>query len=214
VNDVVVKRSGYPREWYKDKSLFDIVRPQQREIVKEHFNATVRGEQVPPYEFSYKRAADDIAWAQIGTTPIKKEGRVVGVLGVIMDITKRAQSEEALKENEKKYRTLFEDSRDGIFITDKTGILTDVNQSFLNLFGYTKEETKKLRAIDTYVNRDECITYIKKVQEQGFVEDLKVKLRKKDETIMVCRVNGTPLRGPDGTIQGYQGIVREEKDAT
>ncbi len=214
VNDVVVKRSGYPREWYKDKSLFDIVRPQQREIVKEHFNATVRGEQVSPYEFSYKRAADDIAWAQIGTTPIKKEGRVVGVLGVIMDITKRAQSEEALKESEKKYRTLFEDSRDGIFITDKTGILTDVNQSFLNLFGYTKEETKKLRAIDTYVNRDECITYIKKVQEQGFVEDLKVKLRKKDETIMVCRVNGTPLRRLDGTIQGYQGIVREEKDAT
>jgi len=212
VNDVVIKRSGYPREWFEGKSLFDMVRPQQRESVREHFKATVRGEQVSPYEFSYKRAANDVAWAQISTTPIRKDGRIVGVLGVIMDITKRVQSEQALKESEKKYRTLFEDSRDGIFITDREGILTDVNSSFLNLFGYTKEETKELRAIDTYVNRDDCITYIKRVKEQGFVEDFKVHLKKKDGTIMVCRVNGTPLRGPDGTIRGYQGIVRDERD--
>lgn len=212
VNDAVIKRSGYPREWYVGKSLFDVVRPHEREKVQEHFKATVRGEQVPPYEFSYKRAANDIAWVQISTTAIREGGRVVSVLGVLLDVTKRIKSEQALKESERKYRTLFEDSRDGIFITDGEGILTDVNRSFLKLFGYTKDEIKGLRAIDTYVNRDDCKKYMKTIAEQGFVEDFAVKLKKKDGTVMDCLLNGTPLKGPDGAIHGYQGIVRDKKD--
>ena len=68
VNDVVIKRSGYPWKWYAGKSLFDVVRPQERESIQEHFKATVRGEQVPPYEFSYKRATSDTAWVHISTT--------------------------------------------------------------------------------------------------------------------------------------------------
>jgi PAS domain S-box-containing protein len=212
VNDVIVKRSGYPREWYVGKSLFDVVRPQERESVREHFKATVRGEQVPPYEFSFQKAADEIAWAHISTTAIREKGQIVGVLGVMLDITKRVKYEQALKESEKNYRTLFEDSRDAIFITDKEGNLTDVNNSFLKLFGYTKEKIKGLRAIDTYVNRDDCKMYVKTINEQGFVEYLNVKLKKKDGTVMDCLLNGTPRRGPDGTIQGYQGIVRDVRD--
>ncbi|MEN6615604.1 MAG: PAS domain-containing protein [Syntrophorhabdus sp.] len=209
VNDVIVKRSGYPREWYIGKNLFDVVRPQEKERVKEHFQATVRGEPVAPYEFGFKKAAGEIAWAHISTTPVRDGGRIVGVLGVMLDITKRVESEHKLAESEKKYRTLFEDSRDAIFITDDTGLLTDVNPSFLKLFGYTKEEAGKLRAIDTYVNREECKDYVRLINQQGFVEKFTVQLKKKDGSIMKCLLNGTPLPGPDGKILGYQGIARE-----
>jgi len=210
VNDVIVKRSGYPREWYVGKSLFDVVRPQERNTVQKHFQATARGEQVAPYEFSFLKAADEIAWAHISTTPIREAGQITGVLGVMLDITKRVQSEQALIESEEKYRRLFEESRDAIFITDSEGRLTDVNRSFLKLFGYKKEEIHGLRAIDTYVNRDECLRYMKEVDNEGFVEDFAVKLKKKDGTVMECLLNGTPLRGIDGTIRGYQGIARHE----
>jgi PAS domain S-box-containing protein len=211
VNDVIVKRSGYPREWYVGKSLFDVVRPQERDTVREHFQATVRGEQqVVPYEFSFLKAADEIAWAHISTTPIREGGQIVGVLGVMLDITKRVQSEHALIESEEKYRRLFEESRDAIFITDNEGRLTDVNRSFLKLFDYKNDEIDGLRAIDTYVNKDKCIKYMKEVEEEGFVEDFAVKLKKKDGTVMECLLNGTPLRGVDGKIRGYQGIARQQ----
>ena len=209
INDILVKRSGYPREWYIGKSLFDVVRPEEKERVREHFNATVRGEQVEPYEFGFKKAADDIAWAHISTTAIRDGGKIVGVLGVVLDITKRVKSDHALAISEKKYRTLFEDSLDAIFITDEKGWLTDVNPSFLKLFGYTKEEAQKMRAIDAYVNRDECKQYVKAINEHGFVDKFTVKLKKKDGSIMKCLLNGTPLRGPDGKISGYQGVARE-----
>ena len=212
VNDVVIQRSGYPRKWYAGKTLFDVVRPHERASIEEHFKATVRGEQVPPYEFSYLRAANDVAWVHISTTPIREEGRIVGVLGVLLDVTRLMRSEQALRENEKKYRTLFEDSRDAIFITNKEGIHTDANSAHLNLFGYTKEETKNLRAIDTYVNREDCITYMKAIEEKGFVENFKTKLKKKDGTVIDCLLNGTPLRSPEGVIEGYQGIIRVQTD--
>jgi len=208
VNDVVINRSGYPRKWYAGKTLFDVVRPQERASIEEHFKATLRGEQVPPYEFSYLRAANDVAWVHISTTPIREEGRIVGVLGVLLDVTRLMRSEQALKESEKKYRTLFEDSRDAIFINDSKGIPTDVNNAYLKLFGYTKEEIKNIRAIDMYVNREDCIKYMKAIEENGFVESFKTRLKKKDGTVIDCLLNGTPLRGPDGVIEGYQGIIR------
>ena len=86
-----------------------------------------------------------------------------------------------------------------------------MNHSFLTLFGYTREETKGLRAVDTYVNRKDCGTYVKAIKEQGFVDYLEVKLKKKDGTVMDCLINGTPLRDADGTIRGYHGIAREIK---
>lgn len=208
VNDVVVKRSGYPRKWYAGKTLFDVVRPHERASIEDHFKATVRGEQVEPYEFSYLRAANDVAWVHISTTPIREEGRIVGVLGVLLDVTKLMRSEQALKESERKYRTLFEDSRDAIFITDSKGIHTDVNSAYLKLFGYTKEEILTVRAIDTYVNREDCLQYMKAIQENGFVENFKAELKKKDGTVIECLLNGTPLRSPEGAIEGYQGIIR------
>ena len=107
INDILVKRSGYPREWYIGKSLFDVVRPEERESVREHFKATVRGEQVEPYEFGFKKAADDLAWAYISTTAIRDGGKIVGVLGVILDVTKRVKSEHALAGKRKEIQDPF-----------------------------------------------------------------------------------------------------------
>ncbi len=210
VNDVVVKRSGYPREWYVGKSLFDLVRAEERQTVQEHFEASVRGEQLPPYELAYRGAAGDIAWVHISTTAIREGSRTVGVLGLLLDVTKRKKFEQALKESEEKYRTLFEESRDAIFIIDKAGKLTDVNRSFLNLFGYTKEEANELDAAKTYVNPENFGIYLKAIEGKGFVEDFEVKLRKRDGTMMDCLLTGNAQRGQDGTLQRYQGIVRDE----
>jgi len=210
VNDVVAKRSGYPREWHLEKTLFDLVRPEERGAVRKNFEAAVRGEYVPPYEFAYFKPDGDIVWVHISTTAIREGGHIVGVLGLLLDVTKRRKSEEALKESEEKYRTLFENSRDAIFITSHEGTSVDANRSFLDLFGYTKEEARELKAVDTFVNPEDLDTYLKVIKENGFAKDFDVKLKRKDGTVMDCLVTGTTQRRPDGTIIGYQGIVRDE----
>jgi len=210
VNDVVVERTGYPREWFSGKSLFDFVRPEEREEVRRHFEASIRGEQAPPYEFAYYKASGNISWVQVNTTPIWEKGCITGVLGVLLDVTKRRRSEHARRESEEKYRMLFEDSMDAIFITDRKGKIVDANRSFLDLFGYPEGEAIGMDVIEMYANGGDREIFVKAMKEKGYVKDYELKLKKKDGTMMDCLLTGNTHRAHGGAIISYQGIVRDE----
>src|SRR5262245_50515300 len=57
-----------------------------------------------------------------------------------------------LAENEQQYRTLFEDSRDPIFITSPAGTILEANQAMLDLFGYSRVEMMRLNVATLYQN--------------------------------------------------------------
>ncbi|MDR2017358.1 MAG: PAS domain-containing protein [Syntrophobacterales bacterium] len=209
VNDVVAKRTGRPREWFAVRSLFDFVRREEREKVRRHFEASLRGVFVPPYEFAYYDASGNIVWVEVNTTPIREWGKVTGVLGVLLDITRRKETEQALKESEEKFRLLFEDLKDAIFIANQKGFLTDVNGSFLDLFGYKREEAIGMDVVNTYANADERKMCVRAIEEKGFVKDFELKLKKRDGSFMNCLLAGTAQRDAYGTIVRYQGIIRE-----
>jgi len=66
------------------------------------------------------------------------------------DIAERKKSEEQLKANEHKFRTLFENLSQGIFYKDANGKIIDANEAALNLFGLTREQ---LMGKDSYDKR-------------------------------------------------------------
>ena len=121
----------------------------------------------------------------------------------------RKQAEEALRESEEKYRTLFEDSRDAVFITTRDGKLTSTNQAYLDLFGYTREEVIGLDVRKTYANPEDRLRYQQEMERKGEVKDFELKLRKKDGTELDCLLTATVRQPQDGVILGYQGIIRD-----
>jgi PAS domain S-box-containing protein len=66
------------------------------------------------------------------------------MLGAGMDLSCREDAQREIRENEKKYRSLFEQASDPILVTDYDGNFTDVNGSFCKLFGYTKRELLRM----------------------------------------------------------------------
>ena len=127
----------------------------------------------------------------------------------LSDITEKRRAVEALRESEEKFRTLFEDSKDAIYIAAPDGWFLDCNKSFLNLFGYTKEEVLKLNAVDMYVNKEDGRAMRRTLIKKGAVRDYELKLTKRDGHVMDCVLTMSEKRARDGAVIGYQGIVRD-----
>lgn len=125
------------------------------------------------------------------------------------EITDRKRAEEALRESEQKYRALFEDSRDAIYITTREGEFIDANQAAFDLLGYGREEMVALNARQLYVNASNGGRFQKEIEQKGFVRDYEVKLRKKGGAEMDCLFSVSVRRAPDGRILAYQGIIRD-----
>ena len=70
---------------------------------------------------------------------------------ILRDVTERKQIEVALRENERRYRTLFSQAMDGILLLDAEGNIVDVNSSFARMHGYTIDALLRmnLRELDT-----------------------------------------------------------------
>ena len=69
-----------------------------------------------------------------------RRGRIIGCIGVAVEITQRKRVEDALRESEKRARELFDSSPDAIFVEDLTGNVLDANPAACRLHGLTREE--------------------------------------------------------------------------
>jgi len=128
-------------------------------------------------------------------------------------IEERKQAEQALRESEEKYRSLFEESRDAIVLTTQLGKFIDANSAALELFGYTKEEILKMNFQKLYVDPDEGYRFQKEMKEKDSVQDFETKLRRKDDVEMDCIFDVVCRQGDDGKILKYQGIIRDISEA-
>lgn len=117
--------------------------------------------------------------------------------------------ERRLKRSEEKYQTLFEEIRDAVYITTRDGQVLDVNQSFLDLFWYSRQEVMGGGINHMYVAVSDRKIFQDNIERAGSVKDYETRLRRKDGTELDCLETASVRRGVDGSIIGYQGIIRD-----
>jgi len=125
------------------------------------------------------------------------------------EITERKRIEKELIQSEQRYRSLFEDSREAIFVTTRQGGYIAINEAYLELLGYTRKEILKLNVLEMYADPAMRARFQEEMEARGEVRDFELQLRKKDGSIVECVITATVVRRGDGADVGYQGIIRD-----
>jgi len=124
----------------------------------------------------------------------------------------RRKAEKQLRVSEKKYRELFETSRDGLVYTDMNGLILDCNQAYADMLGYSKEELRNLtyqqltsekwHKIDTEIVQQQ-------IMKKGYSAEYEKEYIRKDGTAFPISITAWLITDEEGQPRGMWGIVRD-----
>jgi len=120
----------------------------------------------------------------------------------------RLASVKALRANERKYRNIFELSKDAVFIADKSLVFKDANPATSDLLGYADEELLKISLYDLIVEEADKMLLQKLLYEEGEVSDLELEIDTKTGEKRICILSLTAPLDETGHIF-YQGLIHD-----
>lgn len=197
-NDKTLEVFGLPREEVIGKNDYELM-PDRKAAGKNLADDRMVFESGKLIEVIKRMtgAGGEEKWLQSIKVPqFDRDGRVIGLAGIARDITDRRRSEEALRESESKFRSLFDLSPQPIALSDmENGRLIDVNDKFCELMKCPKESVVGLTTIEagfySRENRNRFITALKKSGEVlGLDMDIKAGDGSVLNTLMFARIVG------------------------
>jgi len=135
-NPAAVRMTGYGKEEILQKNINMMTPPEEHEFAKWHFNEVVtKGKAYGETKFIRKDGS--IGWWSIDAVKLGDDR----YMGFSKEITQRKAMELALEENLQRFKGLFELAPDAIMLIKLPEFLiSDINNSFVELSGYAKEE--------------------------------------------------------------------------
>jgi two-component system, cell cycle sensor histidine kinase and response regulator CckA len=121
------------------------------------------------------------------------------------------QTARELAASERRYRTMFEESQDVIYMADINGNLIDINQAGVELFAYASR-AELLRANisrDLYENPQDGQKFLAAILISGYVRDFEVNLKTKTGKPLVAMITARVEYNENDRIIGYRGIMRD-----
>ena len=125
-----------------------------------------------------------------------------GILHVVRDITDRRSAEE-------KYRLLFEQVQEGVYVSGPDGGLIDCNDALVHMLGYSTREELMVLNLDTEICVDakQREHFKREIEAHNYVRNFDVTLRRKDGTLLLAVESSFATRNSTGNIERYQGFV-------
>jgi len=127
----------------KGKNDFDFYPKELAEKYRADDRRLMESGQTEEIEESYTKGGQEFVVQTVKTPLTDDAGNVSGILGIFWDITERKRAEEALKGSEQKYRTVVEESFNGIFVQKGT-VITFANSRLHEMLGYDQGELEGL----------------------------------------------------------------------
>ena len=181
----------------------DIIKNPERYTVNENENIRRNGERVW------------ILWTNKGV--FDKDGHISEILCIGSDITERKQAEEALRESQQEFASLFKSSPEALVYLDENGNIININPRFIELFGYTLDEVKGKNINGGMIHPPDRIEEGKRLSKdfsEGQSLNYATVRKKKDGTLFPVHISSALViidKKKTGFLSVYQDVTERKQ---
>ncbi|MEJ2463863.1 MAG: PAS domain S-box protein [Candidatus Thiodiazotropha sp.] len=203
------KLLGYPGStWSEDASFWiNHLHPDDRHWVPEYCASRVRRHEDHDFDFRMIAADGRVVWLHDSISVIVEEGRVVSLVGVMVDITNIKQAEAEVR----RLSEMVEQSADAILLTDTDFRISYINEAFTQLYGYSLEDLRGQRP--EILNAEPDAEAIHPQIYNGLLAGRRLYRQllnsRKDGTVFHCQHTIAPLWNDQGDVIAYMSSQRD-----
>ena len=199
--------SGYRFVDWRDRSFTSLIVKKDLPLVIDVFHKVLNRES-SHYEVRVKKKDGGIFVLSVNTAPILKAGKIVGTVSFGSDVTEYSKAEEALRESEKRFRDIAENSLEWIWEVDSKGKYIYTSPVVEKVLGYTPEEILKKHFYELFhpEDREELKSAAFKMfaKRQPFRKFINRNVHKNGRVVWFS-TSGVPMLDEKGKLAGYRG---------
>jgi len=138
----------------------------------------------------------------VSTSSYAEQGKQKGTIHIVRDITERRSAEE-------KYRLLFDQVQEGVYVATPRGRLLDCNDAFVHMLGYEKREELLALNLDEDIRVDagQRDAFHRDIEQQNYVRNFEVTMRRRNGTLLLAAESSFATRDGAGNLERFQGFV-------
>ncbi|RLD11734.1 MAG: hypothetical protein DRI56_00435 [Chloroflexota bacterium] len=161
------------------------------------------------FEWTHKRLNGEEFPATVLLTRVDLNERAF-LLATVRDITVRRKAENALRESEEKYRTLFEHIPVGLYLTTPEGQFLDANPAIVKMLGHqNRESLLETEVSNLFVSPKERKREKVLLEENETIQGFEMQMRRRDGAIIWVQDTAQVIRDDKGQILYYQGSLED-----
>jgi len=207
VNHKAEEITGFKREDFIGESFRKTISAKDLPKAVKGFLEVLGGKSIK-LELELKTATGKPVPTELTSTPLVVKGKIVGIFGIIREITEQVLTEKKLQATNRRLETILETAMEGITLVDSMENLTFVNRAFAEMLGYKESELlgvnlRKIVDEDTFGKLEKQT----EARMKGRATRYTLILRCKNGEPRYVQVSAAPLWNDDGSFVGSIGIV-------
>ena len=198
---------GYRPAEVMGRAFTDFIFEEDLPTVLSEFQLHMQGRFIP-LEFRIVAKSGEVRWANVSTRPSMQGGQMVGIAGLLTDITERKRAEEALRTSVQRFQDIAAHAQEWIWEVGTDGRYTYSSQMVESMLGYTPEEVRQKHFYDFFHPDDletlKTAAFAAFSEKQPFREFINRNVHKDGRTVWLS-TSGLPVFDANGNVIGYRG---------
>jgi PAS domain S-box-containing protein len=178
INQIGLTKYGYSSDDIsKDLLVTDLI--VEKEILLQNIDKNIRGD-LNAFKYTAIKKDKSTFPIHVFSNVILKNGEPAGLRGIAIDLTDELKAQKTIQESEERFSTAFRSNPAPMAISDiETGLFIDVNDKWVQLIGYSRDEHigQTSEDLNYWFDKDDRLKIIRKLKENGFIKDEIVRVR-------------------------------------